>query len=316
MAPGEASQEQPAAGPALGRVVVAGGTGLVGRALVKALLARGAEVTVLTRRPGSAILPPGAKAQGWEHPAQVMEGADAVFNLAGEGIADRRWTARRKQVLLQSRIGPTEELVAALAACTRCPAVLVNASAIGYYGACDETPVSETSPAGTGFLPELCQAWEAAALPAVDLGVRVVLPRLGVVLAEQGGALPRMARPIRLYAGACLGQGRQGLSWIHLRDLVALLVDAATNPAWEGPVNATAPEPVSHAVFMALLAKRLHRPLLPIPGFLTHAALRLALGELGRDLLLRGAFVYPGKAEALDFPFRFPSPEAALEDLL
>ena len=315
MAEGEASREQPAGGP-LGRVVVAGGTGLVGRALVKTLLARGSEVVVLTRRPGTALLPPGAKAQGWEHPAKLLEGADAVFNLAGEGIADRRWTPRRKQVLLQSRVGPTEELVAALAACTQRPAVLVNASAIGYYGACDETPVSEFSPAGTGFLPEVCQAWEAAALRAVDLGVRVVLPRIGVVLAEQGGALPKMARPVRWYAGTCLGQGRQGLSWIHLRDLVALLVEAAVNPAWDGPVNATAPEPVSHAVFMALLAKRLHRPLLPIPGFLTYAGVRLALGELGRDLLLRGAFVYPGQAEALDFPFRFPSPEAALEDLL
>ncbi len=317
MAHGEAFPEQTAAGPGLGRVVVAGGTGLVGRALVKTLVARGAEVAVLTRRPGTAVLPPGAKALGWEHPALALEGADAVFNLAGEGIADRRWTASRKRALLQSRVAPTEDLVAALAACTRRPSVLVNASAIGYYGARpDDTPVSEASPAGAGFLPELCQAWEAAALPAVELGVRVVLPRIGVVLAEQGGALPKMARPVRLYAGACLGQGRQGLSWIHLRDLVNLLVEAAANPAWDGPVNATAPEPVSHAVFMALLAKRLHRPLLPIPGFLTHAALALALGELGRELLLHGAFVYPGKAEALDFPFRFPSPEAALEDLL
>ena len=316
MAHGEASREQTAAGP-LGRVVVAGGTGLVGRALVKTLVARGAEVTVLTRRPGSAVLPPGAKALGWEHPAKALEGAGAVFNLAGEGIADRRWTASRKRALLQSRVGPTEELVAALAACTRRPPVLVNASAIGYYGARpDDTPVSEASPAGAGFLPELCQAWEAAALPAAELGVRVVWPRIGVVLAEQGGALPKMARPVRLYAGACLGQGRQGLSWIHLRDLVNLLVETAMNPAWEGPVNATAPEPVSHAVFMALLAKRLHRPLLPIPGILTHAALALTLGELGRELLLHGAFVYPGKAEALDFPFRFPTPEAALEDLL
>ncbi len=316
MAHGEASREQTAAGP-LGRVVVAGGTGLVGRALVKTLVARGAEVTVLTRRPGSAVLPPGAKALGWEHPAKALEGAGAVFNLAGEGIADRRWTASRKRALLQSRVGPTEELVAALAACTRRPPVLVNASAIGYYGARpDDTPVSEASPAGAGFLPELCQAWEAAALPAAELGVRVVWPRIGVVLAEQGGALPKMARPVRLYAGACLGQGRQGLSWIHLRDLVNLLVETAMNPAWEGPVNATAPEPVSHAVFMALLAKRLHRPLLPIPGILTHAALALTLGELGRELLLHGAFVYPGKAEALEFPFRFPTPEAALEDLL
>lgn len=301
----------------LQRVVVAGGTGLVGRALVKALVREGAEVVVLTRRPGSAVLPPGAKAQGWEDPAEALEGADAVFNLAGEGIADRRWTARRKQVLLQSRVGPTETLIEGLRACARRPAVLVNASAIGYYGAvADDTPLSELSPAGAGFLPETCQAWEDAALTARSLGLRVAIARLGMVLARNGGALPKMALPVRLWAGCRLGNGRQGLSWIHLHDLVAMLLAAARNPAWEGPFNATAPEPVSQAVFLRLLSKQLHRPLAPIPGVLAAAGVRLALGELGRDLLLRGAFVHPGKAEVLGFPFRFPSPEEALLDLL
>ncbi|HEX9011647.1 MAG TPA: TIGR01777 family oxidoreductase [Holophagaceae bacterium] len=301
----------------LSRAVVAGGTGLVGRALVKALLAQGAEVVVLTRRPASAVLPAGARAQGWEDPAEALEGADAVFNLAGEGIADQRWSARRKKALLQSRIAPTEDLVEGLKACTRRPAVLVNASAIGYYGArADDAPVSELDPAGSGFLPEVCRAWEAAALSAKELGVRVAVARIGVVLARRGGALPKMALPVRLFAGSRLGHGRQGFSWIHLHDLVEMLLEAARNPAWEGPFNATAPEPVSQAVFLSLLAKRLHRPLLPIPGLLAGAALRLALGELGRDLLLSGAYVHPGKAEALGFPFRFPSPEDALLDLL
>lgn len=301
----------------LNRVVVAGGTGLVGRALVKALAAQGAEVVVLTRHPGSATFPTGVKARGWENPAEVLEGMDAVFNLAGEGIADRRWSTRRKQIILQSRVGPTEDLVEGLRTCARRPAVLVNASAIGYYGAPDDdTPLSELAPAGTGFLPDVCRAWEAAALPAQDLGVRVAMARIGVVLARRGGALPKMALPVRWFAGSRLGHGRQGVSWIHLHDLVALLIEAARNPAWEGPFNATAPEPVSQAVFLRLMAKRLHRPLLPIPGFLAATALRLALGELGRDLLLRGAYVHPGKAEAFDFSFRFPSPEDALLDLL
>lgn len=301
----------------LRRAVVAGGTGLVGRALVKALLAQGADVVVLTRRPASAVLPAGARAHGWENPGEVLEGADTVFNLAGEGIADRRWTARRKKALLQSRVAPTEDLVEGLKACTQRPSVLVNASAIGYYGAMDDdTPLAETAPAGTGFLPDVCRAWEAAALPAEELGVRVAIARIGVVLARRGGALPKMALPVRLFAGSRLGHGRQGVSWIHLHDLVEMLLEAARNPAWVGPFNATAPEPVSQAVFLSLLAKRLHRPLLPIPGFLAGMALRLALGELGRDLLLRGAYVHPGVAEAQEFAFRFPSPEDALLDLL
>ena len=300
----------------LNRVVVAGGTGLVGRALVKALLAQGSQVTVLTRHPGSAVVPTGARVRGWIGLAKELEGLDAVFNLAGEGLADRRWTQGRRALLRASRVGPTEEIVEALRACAQRPAVLVNASAIGYYGPGDDSPVSELNPAGKGFLADLCQAWEGAALPARDLGVRVLLPRLGVVLARDGGALPKMARPVRLGLGSRLGHGRQGLSWIHLQDLVALLLAAARNPAWEGPFNATAPEPVSQAAFVRLLARRLHRPLLPLPGWLSSISLRLLLGDLGRELLLEGAYVHPGKAEGLDFPFRFPTPEAALEDLL
>lgn len=300
----------------LNRVVVAGGTGLVGRALVKALMAQGAQITVLTRRPGSAVVPAGARVRGWIGLAKELEGIDAVFNLAGEGLADRRWTRGRRALLRSSRIGPTEELVEAMRACTQRPAVLVNASAIGFYGPRDDTPVSELDLAGQGFLADLSQAWEAAALSAGELGVRVLLPRLGVVLARDGGALSKMAQPVRLGLGSRLGHGRQGLSWIHLQDLVALLLEATRNPAWEGPFNATSPEPVSQATFARLMAKRLHRPLLPLPGWLTSASLRLLLGDLGRELLLEGAFVHPGVAEGRDFPFRFPTPEAALEDLL
>ena len=300
----------------LNRVVVAGGTGLVGRALVRALVARQAEIAVITRHPGSAKLPAGVRALGWDRLTEALEGADAIFNLAGEGIADQRWSARRRKAILQSRVGPTEDLVEALRACDRRPSVLVNASAIGYYGTRDETPVSELTSAGEGFLPAVCQAWEGAALPARGLGVRVVLPRLGVVLARGGGALPKMALPVRLFLGSRLGHGQQGLSWIHLHDLISLLLEAARNPDWEGPFNAVAPEPVSQEAFVRILAKALHRPLLPVPGVLTYATLRLLLGEMGRDLLLAGAYVHPMKAEAQGFPFRYPTPEEALDDLL
>jgi uncharacterized protein len=300
----------------LKRVVVAGGTGLVGRALVKALLVQEAQVTVLTRHPGSALVPAGVRVRGWVGLAKELEGVDAVFNLAGEGLADQRWSPRRKALLLSSRVGPTEELVESMRACTHRPAVLVNASAIGYYGPGDDTPVCELNPAGEGFLAEICRAWEAAALPARELGVRVVLARLGVVLAREGGALPKMARPVRLCLGSRLGNGQQGLSWIHLHDLESLLLEAARNPAWEGPFNATAPEPVSQNTFVRLLARQLHRPLLPLPGWLTSASLRLLLGDMGQELLLEGAYVHPMRAEALGFPFRFNTPEEALEDLL
>lgn len=298
------------------RVVVAGGTGLVGQALVDALLREGAHVTVLTRRPDHLHLPAGASAQGWDRLADALDGADALINLAGEGIADRRWTVARKAAIRDSRVLTTRRLVAAMKGCRRPPAALVNASAIGYYLPRDAQPVEEGTGPGTGFLAEVCQAWEAEALAAADAGIRVVLLRIGVVLAKDGGALPKMALPVRYFAGCALGSGAQGLSWIHLDDLVAMLVEASTNPGWVGPFNATAPQPLSNSAFTRLLARQLRRPLLPVPGFLTRTALTLLLGELAEALLLQGAFVQPAKALAQGFRFRFPAAEAALEDLL
>lgn len=300
----------------LRRVVVAGGTGLVGIPLVEALLAEGCQVTVLTRNPQTASLPDGATARTWDDPTAVLEGADAVLNLAGEGIADHRWTTARKAAIRASRVDTTRRLVAAMAACAWPPAALVNASAIGYYVPQGETPVDESAPAGTGFLAEVCQAWEAEARAAEALGVRVALIRIGVVLAKGGGALPKMALPVRCFAGCKLGSGTQGLSWIHRDDLVAMVVEAARNPAWAGPFNATAPQPLSNAAFTRCLARQLRRPLLPVPGFLTAALLPLVLGELAEALLLQGAFVHPAHALARGFSFRFPDPVSALEDLL
>ncbi len=300
----------------LKRVVVAGGTGLVGRPLVQALLDGGTQVTVLTRNPGRLNLPAGATAQNWEDLPTLLEGADAVINLAGEGIAEGRWTASRKAAIRDSRIHATRRIVAAMQACRKPPAALVNASAIGYYIPKGASPVAESSEPGSGFLADVCRAWEAEADAASALGVRVAVVRIGVVLAREGGALPKMALPVRFYGGCKLGTGAQGLSWIHLDDLVTMFIEAARNPAWVGPFNGTAPEPLSHEVFMRLVAKRLRRPLLPVPGFLTTTLTKLLLGEMAEALLLQGAFVIPARTQVLGFQFRFPTAEAALEDLL
>jgi uncharacterized protein (TIGR01777 family) len=298
----------------LRQVVVAGGTGLVGRHLAAALAGGGTGVTVLSRAPGTSGWPPGIQARNWDDLPGALEGADAVINLCGAGIADRRWTASRKQVLLDSRVGPTARLVRDMAACGT--PVLVNASAVGIYGALDETPVDEAQAPGRGFLATLCRQWEAAADGAADRGARVVKLRLGVVLAGDGGALPRMAFPVRMCLGARLGSGRQGLSWIHVDDLVRLIIEAAAHPACQGPVNATAPMPVSNEAFTKALARRLKRPVWPMPAFATRLALGVLLGEMGEAVLLEGAFVHPRVAERLGFEFKFPGLEEALADLI
>lgn len=300
----------------LNRVVVAGGTGLVGRALIQALLSRGSQVVVLTRKPQTLRLSTGATAHGWEGLPEVLNGADAVINLAGEGIAERRWSASRKAAIRESRLLATGRLVEAMRACATPPATLVSASAVGFYGARDEAPVDEGADSGMGFLAEVCRAWEMEALAAAPLGVRVALIRIGVVLAREGGALPKMALPVRCFAGCKLGSGRQGLSWIHIDDLVAMLMEAASNAAWEGAFNGAAPQPLSHEAFTHLIAKQLRRPIWPVPGFLTTSATKLLLGEMAEALLLQGAYVRPARALALGFPFRYPKAEAALKDLL
>ncbi len=300
----------------LKRVVVAGGTGLVGRPLVQALLDQGATVTVLTRTPDRLRLPVGATAQTWADLPALLEGADAVINLAGAGIADSRWTAARKAAIRDSRLAATRSLVTAMQACRQVPAALVNASAIGYYIPKDAAAIDESGSLGTGFLAEVCRDWEAEALTAAPLGVRVALLRIGVVLAREGGALPRMALPVRLFQGCKLGSGTQGLSWIHIADLVAMLMAAAGTPAWSGPFNATAPQPLSNEAFTRLIAQRLQRPLLPIPAFLTAAATKVLLGDMAEALLLQGAYVLPAAAQSRGFTFRFPTAAAALKDLL
>jgi len=295
---------------ALGKVVLAGGTGLVGRRLREALASAGASVTVLTRNPAG--VPGGA---AWEDLPRVLEGADAVINLAGEGIADQRWSPARRKALVDSRVDTTRRITAALAALASPPPVLVNASATGFYGPRDGSPADEGTLGGKGFLAKVCREWEAAADTA-PAGVRVVKLRIGVVLAREGGALPKMALPVKLFQGAKLGHGQQGMSWIHMDDLVALILEAATNPAYAGPVNAVAPYPVTNESFTRAIARQLHRPVWPVPAFLTRTAVRLLVGEMADEMLLGGVFAYPRKAEGLGFTFRHPRVESALADLL
>jgi len=300
-----------------GRIVLAGGSGLIGQRLGEALVAVGRPVVVLSRNPEAACLPAGATAASWDALPEILEGADAVINLAGESIAAGRWTASRKTAIHRSRIDTTRRLVEAMASAQAPPRALVNASAVGIYGARDGAPVDEATPPGRGFLAEVCAAWEAEADRAAGLGVRVVKVRTGIVLAQEGGALPRMALPVKCFQGTRLGHGQQGMAWIHLDDLVAVFLRAATDPALSGPLNATAPRPLTNESFTRALCRALHRPYNAlIPGFATRLGARLLLGEMAQALLLEGAFVYPRKLEAAGFTFRFCDAEMALADLL
>ena len=315
------------------RVVISGGTGLIGSALARRLRDDGHAVVVLTRSRGvktgapdaaahaargdlrlvtwpAAPVGPGDAAPAWW---QAVDGADAVVNLAGESIAAGRWTARQKERIRESRVQATRALVQAIRAVDRKPAVLVSGSAVGYYGPRGDEVVDETTPPGDDFLSRVCVAWEAEARKAEDAGVRVALVRTGLVLAREGGALPRLVLPFRLWAGGPLGSGRQWMPWIHLDDLVGLIVFLIQGEGLEGPFNGTAPHPVANGDFARTLGKVLGRPAwLPAPA----VALRLALGEMADALLLSGQRAVPRRALEAGFQFGFPEVEPALRDVL
>jgi uncharacterized protein len=296
------------------RIVVAGGTGLLGTALTHALRADAHDVTVLTRRRGRsesglATWTPDGTVGPW---ARVIEHTDAVVNLAGAPLDRGRWTTARKRVLIESRVLPTRSLARAIAAATAPPAVFVSASAVGYYGARGHEVVTETAARGTGFLAELAEAWEHEAR-SPESPARVTLLRSGVVLSPEGGALARMLLPFRLGLGGPFGSGRQYLPWIHRGDWVDLVRWVLGTRDASGPLNATAPLPVPNEEFAATLARVLRRPhVLRAPAL----ALRLALGEMADAALLSGQRVVPAKAQALGFRFRWPALEAALRELL
>jgi len=295
------------------KVFVTGATGLIGRALCAALVERGDEVMALTRQAG-ADLPRGARPVGGD-PAvtgpwtEALARADAVVHLAGEPVAGGRWTDERKARIASSRLDSTRQVAAAIAAGG--PRLLVQGSAVGFYGDRGDEPLDEAAAPGRGFLADLSVRWEAAAAPAAARA-RVVLVRTGIVLARQGGALPQLARPFRLFAGGPLGDGKAWQPWIHLADQVGLLLLALDDPRASGPLNAVAPVPVRQAELAQALASVLHRPnLFPVPG----VALRLAVGEMA-EVLLASQRVVPAKAAALGYRFRFGKLEPALKDLL
>jgi uncharacterized protein (TIGR01777 family) len=297
------------------RIVLTGGTGFIGQALCRSLVRDGHQVTVLTRNIGSALhlLGPivaavewnGREAGAWE---QSLEGADAAINLAGAPIGDARWTDARKQLLMDSRVLTTRLLVGAISRRSSKPGILINASGIGYYGASDDRVLNESAPRGQGFLADLCLAWEGEARRAEEFGTRVVLLRTGMVLEQDGGALPKMVVPFRLLMGGPVMPGTQWISWIHRRDHIGLIQWALANHGVSGPVNAVAPGVVTMTQFSETLGRVLHRPSwLPVPGL----ALQVLLGELG-TLMTTGQRVNPARALSAGYVFHYPTLEPAL----
>jgi uncharacterized protein (TIGR01777 family) len=295
------------------RILITGGTGLIGRRLCRVLHAEGHELTVFSRNPrsvaekcGASVHALGALAE-WK-PDMVF---DAVINLAGEPIVDERWTARRKQVLRDSRIALTKELVGRIAAAEQKPSVLLSGSAVGYYGGRGDEVLDETSGAGADFPAQLCIDWEAEAAGAVKYGVRVCQLRSGLVLSKDGGLLGRMVTPFKMGMGARIGDGRQWMSWVHIDDYVALVQRLLRDGEMRGAYNMTAPAPVTNKEFTAALAAALHRP---APFVAPGSLLKLSLGEAA-SLLLEGQRVLPKRMLAAGQTFRFGRLEDALKDL-
>ena len=279
---------------------------------MEGLRADGHEVVVLTRRPGRG---PGevqwAPAAGLDVWARAFEGAEAVINLAGEPIAESRWTSARKRAILASRLEATSGVVAALRAAGASGAVLLSGSAIGYYGTAGDEPLDESSPGGTDFLATVCREWEHEALEASDLA-RVVLLRTGLVLARGGGALQQPALPFHFFAGGPLGSGRQVMSWIHRDDWIAMVRWALATASVRGPLNITAPAPVTNREMAAAIGRAMQRPsFMPAPAF----ALRLALGEMADAMILNGQRVLPRVAQHAGFTFRYASVNDALAEI-
>ena len=291
------------------KIVVAGANGLIGKALVRALSARGDQVTALVRKPQALA---GATAVQWDGRegswASVIDGADAVVNLAGAGVADHRWTDDYKRQILESRTHSTKALVEAIGKAQVKPRVLVNASAVGFYGGRGDELVDETATPGTDYLAGVTRAWEEEALRAP---VRAVLLRTGIVLSREGGALAKMLPPFKAFVGGPIGNGRQWMPWIHLDDEVAAIVFAIDHQELQGPVNLTAPKPVTMGEFAKALGKVLHRPSwAPVPA----AALKIVLGEFA-NVLVEGQRAVPAALQRAGFTFRFSELAAALEDL-
>ncbi len=300
------------------RALVSGSSGLVGRALVRDLIAAGHSVGCLIRPQGAGAPHPSATAVRWDPLAgeldqSAAEGAEAIIHLAGASIAAGRWSPARKRVLRESRVDATRQLVAALARLRRPPRTFISASAVGYYGSRGDEDLAEASSSGSDFLATLARDWEAEAARAAEFGARVVFPRFGVILAARGGALQRMLLPFRLGLGGRLGRGEQWMSWLTLEEAVGIARFALENSEVRGPVNAVAPNPVRNREFTRVLGRVLRRPtIFPAPAF----ALRLALGEMADALLLSSQRALPQRLKGLGYAFRHPELEPALRAVL
>ncbi|MBE9180549.1 TIGR01777 family protein [Oculatella sp. LEGE 06141] len=304
------------------KVAVTGATGFVGSRLVERLQADGHQTLILTRNPDRArrMFPttafPGVESFGYTPLASgewqgLISGCDAVVNLAGEPIAEGRWTPERKQSILESRKIGTQKIVEAISQANPKPEVLVNSSAVGYYGTSETATFDETSPPGDDFLAQVCQEWEAEAQKVTTNGTRLVILRTGIVLG-MGGAIAKMLLPFKLYAGGPIGSGRQWFSWIHREDMVNLILAALTQPSINGVLNATAPNPVRMSEFCQTLGEALSRPSwLPVPDF----ALELLLGDAAK-VVLEGQRVVPKEAQGSGFSYQYPTVKQALQEVV
>ncbi|MBI4000026.1 MAG: TIGR01777 family protein [Candidatus Omnitrophica bacterium] len=299
------------------KIVVTGATGFIGRSLTEALTKRGNEIIILSRRTISASDNSKIRYVRWnpEDSSSIVseiDGIDAVINLAGEPIVGKRWSQKQKGKILSSRVNATQIIANSIRKAVNKPKVLINASAVGFYGSRQNELLAEDARSGDGFLAETCKAWEAHAIRVKDFDVRVVWLRTGIVLDKSGGALKMMLPPFKMFLGGWLGNGNQWMSWIAREDLIRLILFCLDHPAAKGPINAVAPQPVTNKAFSFVLAQVLKRPcLMPVPAF----ALKILLGEMS-EMLLTGQRVIPQKAGELGFSFHYPEIRHALETIL
>ncbi len=302
------------------KIVIAGGTGFVGSALSQFLIQGSHSLSILTRRPKQPRLvtsSPSLSYVSWDAKSlgpwiQILEDADALINLAGEGIADKRWSRKRKDEILLSRIQTTQILVEAMRRMRKPPQTLINASAVGYYGNVETGELTESSPKGKGFLADTCSLWEKAAEEARDLGIRTVRLRIGIVLEKEGGALKKMLLPFRCFAGGPLGSGRQWVPWIHRDEVVRIIDFILQEQKISEAINCVSPNPVTMKQFCDTLGRVLKRPSwAPVPA----PALRLLLGEMA-ELLLGGQCALPAELIKAGYAFRYPTLEKALDQIL